>query len=872
MVYNSMMIKVLLIVIALLTTEKEDFRFAMGLYNDGLFTLARKEFTLFLKDHPESPYLEKAEYYIAKSDFYIEDYSLAKERLLKFIADYPFSKFIIGARFALAKCYFELGEYPEAILIYRDLDTEDSRYWLAESYYRKGDLDTALYYFKTVPSHSRFIEYAIYSSGFIEKQLGRYETALLHFERLIDEYPEGPLRDAASYHAGEIYYKMGDYKKAESLFLTVVDGYRDEVALFLAHIHLKLGLYDKAREGYSSLLGGEYNDAAILGLGDVWYREGELDSALAQYKRLKQRPSDDLVIRIGRVYFKMKLYDSALVWLGRSDRKEARLLYANVLYETRRYSEAYERYQTLYEQTGDEEALYRAGLSLYKMGDRAGAYKLALEYLKREYKIFRPHVNLIIGEIYYGRGEYNQAAEAYSAAGKTREGLLGLAYSYNKIGDRKNAITTLTKLVNLYPDEDVLSRSAEIAHSLREYEKAKEWYAMIEGGDFKLGKVYLDMGKHREAIDKFERFIGKFPMNRDASTAQYLIGTIERTIGNLKGSKKAFGDLLTLYPSSDYIYSSLVLIGHNYFDLGEYDSAIVSYRRAIAIYPDSLSAIEGVINAEYRARGFERAILVGEGYIKSSPRLSSYLFMRLGDLAYQHSKYRKAIQFYSRLNSARALYWKGMSYYSINEKNSVKETFLKLIDRFPEDKLTKEALLILADIYIEEGDLKAAERYLISVGTEQALLKVADVQRMRGDMKSAEETIRGLIKRGGHIGTKAELMLARISIERGDRENVKELLVAVLEGDEALLKPEARFLLGEFYFAEGDYESAARAYLMVNYLYGENEFISIALLNAAESYIKLKKIDEARKFYMMVIERDDDSGLVEEAKKRLEEL
>jgi TolA-binding protein len=94
----------------------------------------------------------------------------------------------------------------------------------------------------------------------------------------------------------------------------------------------------------------------------------------------------------------------------------------------------------------------------------------------------------------------------------------------------------------------------------------------------------------------------------------------------------------------------------------------------------------------------------------------------------------------------------------------------------------------------------------------------------------------------------------------------------VLDGSDALLKPEARFLEGESYLKDGDYESASRSYLIVNYLYGENEFISKALFKAAECQMSIGKSDEAKKFYTMLIERGDDSLLVKEAKKKLKEI
>jgi len=119
---------------------------------------------------------------------------------------------------------------------------------------------------------------------------------------------------------------------------------------------------------------------------------------------------------------------------------------------------------------------------------------------------------------------------------------------------------------------------------------------------------------------------------------------------------------------------------------------------------------------------------------------------------------------------------------------------------------------------------------------------------------------------------RAEVEIAEVLIKKGDTRNARLHLSVMIDGDDVLLKPRARFLEGESYLKDGNYESASRSYLMVNYLYGENEFISKALFKAAECQMSMEKSDEARKFYMMVIERGDDSLLVKEAKKKLEEI
>ncbi len=204
------MMLILLLLLSFLSSPKESFDLAIGLYRDGVFSLAKEEFANLLTEYPDNPYREKAEYYIASSDFYLENYELACREFAEFTSNYPASNLRGEARRQLARSLFEFSRYEESISIFKSLDIPDSKYWLGECYYRLGQLDTALYYYKSVPKESRYIEYAIYSAGFIDMERDSAHLALQSFNRLVTDFPESILLDAALYYSGKIYFESGD--------------------------------------------------------------------------------------------------------------------------------------------------------------------------------------------------------------------------------------------------------------------------------------------------------------------------------------------------------------------------------------------------------------------------------------------------------------------------------------------------------------------------------------------------------------------------------------------------------------------------------------------------------------------------------------
>jgi TolA-binding protein len=72
---------------------------------------------------------------------------------------------------------------------------------------------------------------------------------------------------------------------------------------------------------------------------------------------------------------------------------------------------------------------------------------------------------------------------------------------------------------------------------------------------------------------------------------------------------------------------------------------------------------------------------------------------------------------------------------------------------------------------------------------------------------------------------------------------------------EGRLNSEARIASGEVYFAEGDYDSAARAFLSVSVLSDDQTLAPKALSRAAESYERANNREEADKVLKELSER-----------------
>lgn len=89
-----------------------------------------------------------------------------------------------------------------------------------------------------------------------------------------------------------------------------------------------------------------------------------------------------------------------------------------------------------------------------------------------------------------------------------------------------------------------------------------------------------DAGKFDEAIQLYQMFLMKNPMHLDAN---YLLGTAYAETGKLEAAKKYLEKAEKIMPYSPYIKVNL---GNIYKELGDYETSLISFLRALEIQPD----------------------------------------------------------------------------------------------------------------------------------------------------------------------------------------------------------------------------------------------------------------------------------------------
>lgn len=111
----------------------------------GKHNVAILGFEEILKSFPDSPYTERAHYYLGKSYFEIKDYQKAGEQCRLITTNYPKGDFVKQAMYYEGQCYYYLNQYSKAINTLRDLiqffpgtqEAELARQFLKKAGYEK---------------------------------------------------------------------------------------------------------------------------------------------------------------------------------------------------------------------------------------------------------------------------------------------------------------------------------------------------------------------------------------------------------------------------------------------------------------------------------------------------------------------------------------------------------------------------------------------------------------------------------------------------------------------------------------------------------------------------------------------------------------
>lgn len=456
--------------------------------------------------------------------------------------------------------YYQNGQYDKAqTLFLKVLNAKQSSeskaqacFWLGESAYALGDLNTAGKYlkqFKGMTGAQGLTEYtqADYDLGYIYYQKPDYGTAITCFRNFIQSCDDRQknLKSDAYIRLGDCFFMDRNYTQAINYYdlATRIGNYNADYALYQqglcygaqGNVNQKVNMLNELTQSYSNSI---YYEQALFEIGNTYLVHGDKRSALSSFNRLiKDRPRSSYtrqaMMKVGMVYYNNNQYDQAVTNLkmlvenypNTDESREAMAIIRNIMMEQNNLDD------------------------YFAYANSVGGQIQVSE---------QDSIAFATAENFYMEGRYNQASSAlqYYFDNFRNGAYLLKAHQYalecaEKIGNQEDVVKHLDYILaqpsNDYTDNALLKK-ARIEYENANYAKAGEYYE-------RLSRVTEEPMRRLEALEgsmKSNFFMGKYDkaieMGEDLSRSKDL--------------------------TKDQVNQINHIVGKSYYEKGNYASAI----------------------------------------------------------------------------------------------------------------------------------------------------------------------------------------------------------------------------------------------------------------------------------------------------------
>ncbi|HUW23744.1 MAG TPA: tetratricopeptide repeat protein, partial [bacterium] len=727
----------------------DDALYGMGetFYRMGQYNFAMRKFWDLLTSYPQSELAPHARFMTGASRFNQENYSKAIENCQIFFRQYPRSELVTSVQYLTAESLKGLGKNGEAIENYRVIIGSFTSSELARlSQYKLVYLYTSMgEYQKSLEEGKKFIEQYSGSPGWKDilllkglclQKLGRYSEAESAYQSVINIAPDSEVGGKALYLLGLTYYEQEDYQSLITSYRNLVTGIFSPPGGWLAGAYYYIGeayyqleRYSEAEEMYDYVVenypGSQMAKYAKSGLVACATEQGKFDLALIRNREFLECYAE-----------------------GDKDvDKVAKLQVANLHFNKRDYKNSLSFYRRFVEQyPRDEmvaEALYREGLSFYRLGYYSEAIKTwkAIINRKRGSKVVLQALDRA-AYTSFGLGRYNEAIKLYRklltespGTEQAKEAQLHIAESYYNAKQYEEAIKEYEKFIETYPEDSRKEQALE-GIKVSYYEKATGEGSSDEGlenfvnrypGESLAGEAYwqlgvrsFEKGEYNKAIKNFQKVIIDYPHVSSAKSASYYLGEAYYSLKKFAEAIKAFQNFVSSYPEDELTEMAKFHLANGLFQAGEIEESIEHYKEILQKYPDSRFASHVRLNialAYKKLNEWKKAVEEYKSFIEQHPEEEKVNFAKwqIGEISRNNGDYRQAIEFYKMVEPTREItkceikYREGDCYECLGEMAEAINVY-QTLQGLPakNDPFRLAGLLRLAEIYEKQGRSDAA--------------------------------------------------------------------------------------------------------------------------------------------------------------------
>ncbi len=899
---------------------------AQALYRLGRFEESLNAVRELLKAFPQSGYRASALYVGAIDQRNLGDEKEAERTLREVVAAYPNSPFVYEARLLIGESLAGQGRVDEAVAYYRQLETD-----APES--RKAAVELGMG--SALMRAGKYAEAERTFDGVIQNYATSAYAAPAALQRAVAQLKAGQRNDARSAlsAAARQYPQLAASAAYWLARADLLDGKYEEAARQLERLMGKavpanIAAMPKAPEAEFDLAYCE------LRLGHDAVALQRLEAFRAKYPR-SIHAGETLFYEASALYglgqfAKSVEFCEAVQKLGQSSvRRDAAMLEGESLLMLGDYAKADAIFAPLEQsEASDEERLrlrFRRGQCAYFSGDYAAAETRLAEVSRSAAK---GDPNLGEAEFLLGDAQLRQGKDAeaeatlkdYIAAAKTNgqnakleEALFKLATAQERLKENDPAAATLRTVMDAAGTADLKSPWAQRA-----------W--------FESGQLAFQRGDAAAASQAIEKVLAAKPDAAIAAPALYLLARIEISEGKTDEAAARLAELSRDYPRDSLSEDAAFVRGIALKNAQHPDDAAKQFSAYLQAYPtgkyvtqarhERAVALTVVNNPAASAEAIRMLSDLANGSGRSDTVLYdlAWAYRRAGDEAQTEATYSTLLKDYpdgavdrgargvgadsvckkryseaaellkTAMSDARALphlhgvamYWSAACAARLGNDARAAKLFDAFASANPKAPLTPDALGEAGVAYANLQKFDVAEqrqRRVISdfPGTDAATLaavRLGEAQNQAGDYAGAAEIFTKWLADHSRdpLMPRARFGLGWSLENRGKTAAAREQYVQVVAADNGESGARAQFQIGETWFAEKQYETAAKELLKVDILYNAPQWAARALYEAGRSFETLRQPERARQQFAACVSKYKDSDVAPLAKKRLEAL
>lgn len=860
---------------AALTSEQQSeghFKWGYSLFTQKKLDEALEQFN-FVKAQ-RNPYSPAASYYAGYVESSKEMYDEALTDLKRAEASPSYANIV---PYQIAYVYYKQKKYDEVITYANNLkgrkdvnSQHEISMLVAEAYYYKGDFKNAVdayqrYFEKSQKAESGLLfraGYANYSTGNTEKGIEYLDRAAAGKDT-VSYY--------ASYYLGILYLKQGNKP-------------------------LALNAFDYARKNPADKSMAEEGSFQY---GKVAYDNGKPDLAISELEKFTQTyprspRTNEVKELLAQAYVNGNNYNKAIDYI---ETLPTRNQYINQAYQKATYLKGSENFNK--EQYAEASVYFEKSLSYPVDPNYTGlasfwngeAYSISRKYdvaINNYLKVIGllPNVeNDLLIRTRYALGYAYYNTKAYDKALFNFKDFTNRATSANA-----NYSDGLIRLADCYYVGRQYSEALAAYNKARASNQADADYVLLQSG-----MISGIMKKYPDAKAKLTELVTRYPNSQYRDDAIYKRSEFDIEQSDYAGAVEGLSQLIR-EGNSPYLPVAHMRRGMSYYNLKQYDRAVVDYESIIRQFPnhpvakDALPLLQEALNLTNRSDEFAEHLAIVEKANPDSKGFENLEFEAAKNL-YFNQQYSKSItslaafmKKYPQSPMGReAKYYLAESYYRNNQLNEA----LPIYNELAADPATTNGNRIVsrsADIYLANKDYQnAADNFrrlekMATTKKEQfnAWLGLMEAYFQLGKYDSADVYAHTIIEKGNATAgaqNKATLYLGKSALARGDVESAKDEFLNTLNTAQDQSGAEAKYLLATIFYQQKMHKQCYETLVSLNNDFAAyEEWVGKSFLLLADNFIATDDVFQARHTLQSLIDKFPRENVKAEAREKLKNL